>query len=166
MSTIPESVWAKYREISALFINEVNKTVITLHFTQDSVSTISNPNGFMPPNIESFGGRVPVAALDGRMQEQGSNVKQNDVTEDLTVRLYWTNNKIFDQSKMTNIMDSKNLVKIISYATDANKLHQAKYITVVHEGLTKKLTMTIPPVFYGMGGQKTYAITFWEESNG
>ena len=166
MPTIPDSVWEKYRELSALFITEVNKTTITLHFTQNTVTTIDNPNNFQPPNIESYGGRVPVASMDGRIQEGGSNVRESDVTESIIVRLYWTNNKIFDQAKQINVMDSKNAVKIICYATDANKLQQAKYITTIHEGVSKQLIMTIPPVFYGMGGQKTYAISFWEESNG
>lgn len=166
MPVIPTLVWDKYRELSALFITEVNKTTITLYFNQDNVTTVSNPNNFLPPSLDMYGGRSPIAAMDGRSQESSGPVRETIIPEDILVRLYWINSKVYDTAKQIEVINSKNTAKIICYARDANKLQNAQYISVTNEGVVRKLIMTIPPVFYGMGGIKSYAISYWEESNG
>lgn len=165
MPIIPTSVWDKYRELSALFIEEVNKTVITLHYTQNTVTTTNNSTDFALPNIDAYGGRSPVDSIDGRLQEEGNHVIENDRTESITVRFYWTTNKIYDKNKNINILDSKNIAKIICYSNDADKLRNAKYISVTQSNITYKLGIVIPPIFYGMNGNKNYSISFWEVIN-
>lgn len=164
MSVIPSSVWDHYNTMGDLIINEVNATSLTLYFSDEVANDVAlDPN--VPSNIDVYGGRSPVDSWIDKSQEAGQGYSQTTRTETITVRLYWANHNIYDDSKKAMLFDSKNRAKINAFASDMQRMMNAKYAIVQNQGRNIRLKMSVPPVPYGLH-QKRYCVSYWEEING
>lgn len=147
---------AKYQEISNLFITEVNKTTVRIYYApQTTLTNVSSNFDEVPKIIDSYGGREPIENLPDRQNESGTNLRVDPYYEDILCRVYWEP-KIYDRDG--NLIQDSDTCKIITYDSYSQQLVNAIYVLVND----RKCEILRSPVPYGMFGEKTYALSYWQ----
>lgn len=159
--TIPPftSLWAKYEEYADYFITHVNAVDVTLVYKNEvNTSAAASVGGDGTQIItDEYGNSVPVTSLNGGEFGTQSNIILTPRTEVIRARVYWDSKDYDKRTADIKVQDPSNILKLITYAADAQKLREADWILVQE----KKLKIFRDPCLYGLGPNKQYARSYW-----
>lgn len=148
-----------YQAIADELITEVNKTVLTLYFSLDTVSPIVESDN-LTLDYNRLGGRTPLDNMDNRSNQTSATgviYKENISSTGILVRAYWES-KTRDNTLPNTIADEKSLCKIICFTDHVQLLRNAYQ----GEANGKKIKMIRDPVPHGLFGEKRYSKSYWE----
>lgn len=145
---------AKYEEISALFIDEVNKTTMTVYYDNPNSPTPTNQIDGYPQVLDEYGGRMPLDHIADHQGRSGTGYIIEPLSESFLVRAYWNPKK---DANMAGIQDPQNVCKVITYVNDESKI-----INATHAELNDRpVKILYSPVRYGLFGAKQYSCSYW-----
>jgi len=156
-----DGLFASYELLADQLITEVNKTTIKLYYPSIELTSLVENFDEDPKGIDRLGGRTPVDLMEGRRLEDGSNLYEQSVTEDILGRVYWNNKDFSPEIKKLAIDQNRTFCKLITYIAYLDKLKNSTHAEI--NGFKCKLFGHITP--HGLGTRK-YITSYWEVFDG
>ena len=166
---IPSSVFSVYNEAILLFTR--TGTLVYPEKREDCpnciMDTMSTRGRAM--SIYQAGGPYPFERGMPCPYCDGKGYKATEVTEDITIRMYWSQKHWIDVGVPIDVPEGA--LQTISYMTDLAKINRAKYLIPKYDGIENYENMKYdrlgPSYPQGFKQNDTkYVVTFWSRIDG
>ena len=130
MVTLPDSIWATYREFADFFIDEFGSSCTLIYPPKRETcnNCTINPFGGGSTNVYRHGGPAP---FQGRCPICGGNgFRESENTDTITLRLYWRAKDWIKVANNINVPDAD--VQVIGYLSDLYKLKMSTEIRLIN----------------------------------